>query len=64
MAVWEKDLSFAEVVSRVATPGGITEEGTKVIYDMFPQTADILFAKTLEKRSAAAERAAEQFSAE
>ena len=60
----QKDLSFAEVVSRVATPGGITEEGTKVIYNMLPQTAGTLFAKTMEKRKMTAEKAAERFSAE
>lgn len=32
----EKDLSFNDVVTRVATKGAITEEGTKVIYEMFP----------------------------
>ena len=36
----DKDMSFEEVVSRVATKGGITEEGTKVIYDQFPLTAE------------------------
>ena len=60
----EKGLSFEEVVLRVATPGGITEEGTKVIYDRFPQTAEALFERTLEKRRTTAERAAELFSAE
>ena len=43
-------LSFEDVVTRVATKGGITEEGTKVIYEHFPSTADELFEKTLEKR--------------
>ena len=45
-----KQMSFEDTVSRVATRGGITEEGTKVIYDLFPETADRLFEKTLEKR--------------
>ena len=57
-----RNLSFREVVSRVATPGGITEEGTKVIYDMMPQIAETMFAKTLEKRRMTAEKAAERFS--
>ena len=60
----EKNLSFEEVVSRVATPGGITEEGTKVIYDMLPPAADELFARTLEKRRKTAGHAAELFGAE
>lgn len=46
----KNDMTFDEVVTRVATPGGITEEGTKVIYADFPGTADLLFEKTLEKR--------------
>ena len=46
----QKDMTFEDVVRRVATPGGITEEGTKVVYDEFPGTADKIFEKTLEKR--------------
>lgn len=56
-----KDLSFDEVVSRVATKGGITEEGTKVVYEKFPDTADELFEKTLEKRKLTARKAVELF---
>ena len=57
----QKDLSFNDVVTRVATKGGITEEGTKVIYDMFPSAADEMFNKTLEKRRLTAEKAAVSF---
>ena len=57
----EKGMSFDEVVSRVATKGGITEEGTKVIYSRFTQTADELFDKTLEKRRITAEKAKNSF---
>ena len=46
----QKDMTFEDVVKRVATPGGITEEGTKVVYEEFPGTADKIFEKTLEKR--------------
>lgn len=56
-----KDMTFAQTVERVATKGGITEEGTKVIYEMFPDAADKLFEKTLEKRRITAEKAAKQF---
>ena len=56
-----KDMSFEDVVARVATPGGITEEGTKVVYDQFPETAKALFEKTLEKRAATAQKAEAQF---
>ena len=49
-------MTFDEVVERVATKGGITEEGTKVIYEMFPDVAEKLFEKTLEKRRQTAAR--------
>ena len=57
----EKKLSFSDVVSRVATKGGITEEGTKVIYDRFPEIANQLFEKTLEKRRLTVMRVEELF---
>lgn len=57
----QKGMSFEDVVSRVATKGGITEEGTKVVYEGFPETADLLFAKTLEKRHLTAEIAEKNF---
>ena len=56
-----KGMSFEDVVARVATPGGITEEGTKVVYEQFPKTAQALFEKTLEKRAATAQKAEAQF---
>ena len=52
-----KGMSFSDVVERVATKGGITEEGTDVVYDMFPPAAEKLFEKTLEKRRQVAEKA-------
>ena len=55
------ELSFGDVVSRVATKGGITEEGTRVIYDNMPDTADLLFEKTLEKRRLTSEAAKSSF---
>lgn len=54
-------MSFEEIVSRVATKGGITEEGTKVVYEQFPDTADELFEKTLAKRRLTAETAEAYF---
>ncbi|MBR5416650.1 MAG: hypothetical protein IK109_01315, partial [Clostridiales bacterium] len=57
----DKDMSFEDVVTRVATKGGITEEGTKVVYEGFPKTADLLFEKTLEKRKMTAEKAKKTF---
>lgn len=58
----KKEMSFEDVVNRVATKGGITEEGTKVIYEMFPEAADKLFENTLEKRRITAENAIKAFS--
>jgi pyrroline-5-carboxylate reductase len=57
----QKGMSFEDVVTRVATKGGITEEGTKVVYEGFPETADLLFEKTLEKRSLTTEIAEKSF---
>ena len=51
----QKEMSFKDVVSRVATKGGITEVGTRVVYDQFPDTMDELFGKTMEKRRQTAE---------
>ena len=56
------DMTFEQVVERVATKGGITEEGTKVIYEMFPEAAGEMFEKTLEKRRITAQKAADAFS--
>ena len=57
----QKDMTFEDVVTRVATKGGITEEGTKVVYEKFPETADELFEKTLEKRRITTENAEKSF---
>lgn len=59
----EKDFSFDEVVERVATKGGITEEGTKVISEMLPEVADKMFEKTLEKRRLTTQNVKESFDA-
>lgn len=57
----EKGYSFHDVVERVATKGGITEEGTKIIGAQFPKVADGVFEKTLEKRRQTTEMAKESF---
>ncbi len=59
----QKNMTFNDVVSRVATKGGITEEGAKVIYENFPNAAEEMFVKTLEKRRLTAEKAKESFQA-
>ena len=46
----QKGMSFTDIVNRVATKGGITEAGTRVIYDGFPEIAEEMFEKTLAKR--------------
>ena len=57
----EKNLSFQDVVSRVATKGGITEEGVNVIQKGFPKISDSIFEKTLEKRKQTALNAQKAF---
>ena len=57
----KKEMTFKDVVSRVATKGGITEEGAKVIYDGLPEVADLMFEKTLEKRKQTTKKAEELF---
>lgn len=56
-----KNLSFDDVVTRVATKGGITEEGTKVVYEMLPEVTDAIFDKTLEKRRQTTENVLKSF---
>lgn len=46
----EQYMDFSDVVNRVATKGGITEEGVKIIQERLPYTFDEVFCKTLEKR--------------
>lgn len=57
----ERNMSFSEMVARVATKGGITEEGTKVLKEQFPEVCDELFARTLEKREATQSKIINQF---
>ncbi len=57
----EKEYSFEDVITRVATKGGITEEGTKVIEEQFPIVADQVFEKTLEKRRQTTKKAKDSF---
>ena len=57
----EKDISFEELITRVATKGGITEEGTKIIETEMPKMINELFKKTLEKRNMTTENAQKDF---
>ena len=52
----EKNMKFEEIIARVATKGGITEEGVKVLQGRLPETFDEMFAKTLHKRRNVAEK--------
>lgn len=52
---------FDRVIERVATKGGITEEGVKVIDAAFPPVVREIFAKTIEKRALVTKRAIGQF---
>lgn len=47
--LYEKKISFNELISRVATKGGITEEGVKVLEKEMPETYNKLFNVTLDK---------------
>lgn len=57
----EKGYSFGQLMSKVATRGGITEEGADVIRRRMPAVADELFERTLEKRRLTAETAQKAF---
>jgi pyrroline-5-carboxylate reductase len=46
----EKDVDFTEFIARVATPGGITEEGVKVLDKALAAVFDEMLTVTLEKR--------------
>lgn len=46
----DNNYSYQDIITRVATKGGITEEGVKVIQESFPDVSDDIFDKTLEKR--------------
>jgi pyrroline-5-carboxylate reductase len=57
----EKDMTFEQLINRVATKGGITEEGVKIIEAEMPKMANELFEKTLEKRKITTEKAQRDF---
>ncbi len=46
----QNGMGFDETVSRVATKGGITQEGVLVFDETLPHVFDEMFRKTLEKR--------------
>jgi pyrroline-5-carboxylate reductase len=46
----DKDTGFEELIKRVATPGGITGEGVKILDRALPAVFDDVFQTTLAKR--------------
>lgn len=52
----EKGMGFEEAIGRVATRGGITEEGVKALRAGLPAVFDELFDRTMEKRRAVREK--------
>ncbi len=52
----EKKMDFQDVISRVATKGGITEEGVKVIEKYLPQVFDEMLDQCMKKRKAVNEK--------
>jgi pyrroline-5-carboxylate reductase len=57
----EKEMTFDNLISRVATKGGITEEGTKIIGKKLPEIINEMFEKTLEKRKITTENVQNEF---
>jgi pyrroline-5-carboxylate reductase len=57
----EKEMTFDNLINRVATKGGITEEGTKIIEERLPETINRMFEKTLEKRKKTTEKIQNEF---
>lgn len=52
----ENNMSFEGVISRVATKGGITEEGVKVLESGLPPVFSEMFTKTMNKRKVVSEK--------
>jgi pyrroline-5-carboxylate reductase len=54
-------MTIETLINRVATKGGITEEGVKIINERLPETINEMFVKTLEKRKITTEKAQKEF---
>jgi pyrroline-5-carboxylate reductase len=57
----EENLSFDDVIGKVATKGGITEEGVKILQSGLPRALDEMFDQTLKKRMTVTEKVLAQF---
>jgi pyrroline-5-carboxylate reductase len=44
-------MTLEEIIARVATRGGITEEGVHAFHEGLPQTFNDMFTRTLNKRT-------------
>ena len=60
--LFERGMSPGDVITRVATKGGITEEGVKVLRKELPATFDEVFAATLSKHDIVKAAIRQQFS--
>lgn len=54
----ERGIDFSEMIRRVATKGGITEEGVKVLNHHLPGVFDEVFSKTMSKHDLVKEKIA------
>lgn len=57
----EKNMGFEDMIQRVATKGGITEEGVKVLRTDLPEAFDKVFEETLKKRKTVSESVDREF---
>jgi pyrroline-5-carboxylate reductase len=57
----EQNISFTGLINRVATPGGITEEGVKVLNQELPRVFDKILTVTLAKRASVKKRMRRQY---
>ncbi len=58
----DKNLDYTDLIGRVATKGGITEEGILVFNEMLPAVFEAMFNKTLGKRAIVEKRISDDFS--
>ncbi len=57
-------MNFSDVIARVATKGGITEEGVIVLQEGLPEVFDHMYQRTLSKRAVVNEKMHDQFCVE
>jgi pyrroline-5-carboxylate reductase len=60
----EQNISFTDLISRVATKGGITEEGVKVLNQELPRVFDKILTVTLAKRASVKKQMREKYGLE